>query len=252
MEFFGPIAASLLRAMSPVPGERWLDVGCGRGAVLLRAAGAVGPTGRVLGIDISPAMVGLAREEAGLAGLTNVQIKVGDAQSPELDETGFDAIASCLVLFFLPDPSQALQAWLQLLEPGGRIGVTTFGRQDDRWRQVDEVFQPYLPADMRDARTSGATGPFGSDEGMERLLAAAGFADVHTEVATVPVRFADLAQWHAFSWSIGQRAMWLAVPEEERPAVRAEAERRLAQHAAADGSVTLEQTIRHTLGRRAA
>jgi SAM-dependent methyltransferase len=250
VEFFGPIAESLLHAMPPVPGERWLDMGCGRGAVLLRAAEAAGPSGRVTGIDVSPAMVGLAREAADLAGLTNVRIEQGDAQAPAIDEADVDAIASCLVLFFLADPSEALRAWIRLLAPGGRIGLTTFGPQDARWRLVDAVFQPYLPAGMKDARTSGAAGPFASDEGVERLLTEAGFVDVRTEVASVPVHFANPAQWHAFSWSIGQRAMWLAVPEEERPAVRAEAERRLAEHAGADGSVTLEQPIRHTLGRR--
>lgn len=61
VDFFQPIAQGLLAAMPPRPGERWLDIGCGRGAVLLPAAEGVGPQGRSVGLDISPAMVEQAR-----------------------------------------------------------------------------------------------------------------------------------------------------------------------------------------------
>jgi hypothetical protein len=103
---------------------------------------------------------------------------------------------------------------------------------------------------MRDARTTGKDGPFGSDAGMERLVGDAGYAEVRTVSHDLPVRFADAEQWHAFTWSIGQRAMWLAVPEELRPGVRAEAERRLASYADPDGSITFTQNIRYTLASR--
>jgi len=65
------------------------------------------------------------------------------------------------------------------------------------------------------------------------------------------VRFADAEQWHAFTWSVGQRAMWLAVPEEQRADVRVEAERRIASYADPDGSVTFTQGVRYTVASRA-
>jgi ubiquinone/menaquinone biosynthesis C-methylase UbiE len=247
VDFFQPIADGLVAAVVPRRGERWLDVGCGRGAVLVPVARAVEPDGAVLGIDLSPAMVEQCRAVAGASGLANVEVHPGDASAPEVAGP-FDGITSSLVLFFLPDPLSALRAWAPLLRAGGRIGVTTFRAPDPRWDAVDEVFAPYLPPAMRDARTSGAQGPFASDAGMERLLADAGFVDVTTRTASVPVRFADAEAWHRFSWSTGQRAMWLSVPEDERPAVRAAAEARLLAHAAPDGSVTFEQNVRHTLG----
>jgi ubiquinone/menaquinone biosynthesis C-methylase UbiE len=249
VDFFGPIAGGLLEALAPQPGERWLDVGCGRGAVLLPAAAAVGPAGHVTGIDISPGMVEQARSLARDAGLENVAVEVGDAVAPDVDG-GFDVVASSLVVFFLPDPGAALRAWHPLLAPGGRLGVTTFGPVDPRWSYVDEVFAPYLPPAMRDARTTGRAGPFASDEGVEQLVTDAGYAEARTVNATIPVRFADADQWHAFTWSTGQRAMWLAIPEHERPAVRAEAERRLAENADPDGSITVTQSVRHTLARQ--
>ena len=246
VDFFQPIAAGLLACLAPRPGQRWLDVGCGRGAVLVPAARAVAPSGSVTGIDVSPAMVEQCRAVVAAAGLDNVELAVGDATAPQVAGT-FDVVASSLVLFFLPDPVAALSAWLPLLRAGGRIGVTTFGAPDPRWDAVDALFAPYLPPAMRDARTTGVRGPFSSDEGMERLLSDAGFTDVSTTSDSVPVTFADADAWYRFSWSTGQRAMWLSVPEPERAAVRASAEELLRPHAAADGSVTFQQSVRHTL-----
>jgi SAM-dependent methyltransferase len=195
-------------------------------------------------------MVEQARRLATERGLDNVEVRVGDARDPLVDGT-VDVVASSLVLFFLPDPAAALRSWLALLSPGGRLGVATFGPVDLRWEHVDDVFTPHLPPQLRDARTTGKDGPFGSDLGLERLVAEAGYVDVRTVTLELPVRFADAEQWHAFTWSVGQRAMWLAVPEDERADVRAEAERRIASYADPDGSVTFTQVVRYTLASRA-
>lgn len=252
VDFFQPIAASLLISMPPTQGERWLDIGCGRGAVLLPAAQAIGQHGLAVGIDISTGMVEHARRLALHAGLRNVECEVDDAQSPATVKGPFDTISSSLVLFFLADPLAALRNWRPLLKPSGRIGITTFGALDPRWAEVDEVFQPHLPPEMKDARTSGKEGPFASNEGVEKLFLNAGFSNVRTESATILVRFADAQHWYAFTWSVGQRMMWLAIPEPLRADVRKEAEARLAKYAEPDGSITFTQGIRKTFGIRPA
>lgn len=250
VDFFKPIATKLLEAIPPVDGERWLDIGCGRGAVLLPAAQKIGAHGLALGIDISTGMVEHARHLALHAGLRNVECKVDDAQSPTTIRGQFDTISSSLVLFFLADPLHALRNWLPLLKPGGRIGVTTFGANDPRWEYVDEVFQAHLPPQMQDARTSDTAGQFASDEALEELFANAGFKNVRTETTSVPVRFEDSQHWYNFTWSVGQRMMWLAIPEHARVGVRKEAEDRLANYVQSDGSITFTQEIRITLGTR--
>jgi ubiquinone/menaquinone biosynthesis C-methylase UbiE len=250
VDFFQPIASTLIAAMTPFPGEHWLDIGCGRGAVLLPIAQTIGSTGRAVGLDISAGMIEHSRTLAKKAGLENIHFSVGDAQAPLLTNGPFDTISSCLVLFFLADPLSALRNWLPLLKPGGRLGVTTFGEVDPRWKHVDEVFQPFLPSQMRDPRTSGIAGPFASNQGMEQLLCDAGFSNVHTVETVISVHFADAEQWYAFTWSVGQRMMWLAIPEGSRSQVRKEAELRLAKYAEPDGSVVFQQTIRNTLGVR--
>jgi ubiquinone/menaquinone biosynthesis C-methylase UbiE len=250
VDFFQPIAAGLLAAMAPRPGERWLDVGCGKGAALLPAAAAVGAAGAAVGTDLSPAMVAAARAAAAARGLGNVEVLVDDAQAPAVGGGPYDVLSSSLVLFFLPDPAAALAAWARLLRPGGRLGVTTFGPFDPRWEHVDAVFEPYLNPAMRDARTTGKRGPFASDAGVEALVAGAGYAAVRTVAGAVPVRFAGPEQWHAFSWSTAQRGMWLSVPEAERPRVRAEAERRLEAARQPDGAILFQQAVRYTLATR--
>ncbi len=223
VQFFGPIAQGLLDLLDPQPGESFLDVGCGKGALLVPAARAVGRSGRAVGIDVSPAMVSAARVAADQAGLGGVELMVGDAQSPQLPDGAFDVVGSSLVLFFLPDPLGALTSWCRATAPGGRLGVSTFGPQDDVWQAVDDVFTPYLPPQMLDARASGTRGPFASDQGMEELLRPLASATCSPRWPTSTVRFADAAHWEAFSRSTGQRAMWAMVPDDERAAVRDEA-----------------------------
>ena len=247
--WFEPIAAGLVAALAVRPGERVLDVGCGRGAALRPLAHATGADGYALGIDLAPRMVELTRQD--LSDLPQVEVRVGDARAPALPPASFDVVASCLVLFFLPDPAAALGAWADLLVSGGRLGVTTFGSQDERWRSVDALFDPFLPAAMLDARTSGRRGPFASDSGMEDLFRGAGLADVRTVGGQVEARFDDPEHFLRFSWSHGQRAMWEAVPEADRPALRAEVVDTLEAMRDGAGDLTFVQHVRHTLGARA-
>jgi ubiquinone/menaquinone biosynthesis C-methylase UbiE len=244
--FFQLIARDLLVAMPPRAGERWLDVGCGRGAVLVQAARGVEP-GTAVGTDLSPGMLERCRQAVEQAGLGNVRLVLDDAQAPAVDGGPFDTLSSSLVLFFLPDPAAALAAWLRLAAPGGRIGVTTFGARDERWTAVDDLFTPFLPPHVLDARTTGTAGPFASDAGMEQLLTGAGWTGARTVPGEVLVRFPTPEHWRAFSLATGQRGMWMSVPEAERDGVRDRAYALLAQHADADGSVTYRQAVRHTL-----
>jgi ubiquinone/menaquinone biosynthesis C-methylase UbiE len=248
--WFDPIGAALVDALAPAPGERAVDLGCGRGATLFPLAAAVGPTGRVTGIDLSPGM--LAQAAAGVAarGLSTVDLHRMDAAAPDLPPGSYELAVSSLVIFFLPDPAAAAAAWQELLVPGGRLGISTFGPRDAAWEEVDAVFRPYLPAHLLDARTSGESGPFGSDRGVEELLTGAGLDTPRTIGLDLPVTFADPEQWRVWSWSHGQRAMWESVPETDRDRVMAAATERLDAARDGDGRITLTQHVRFTLADR--
>lgn len=245
--WFTPIGERLVSELAPVTGERALDIGCGRGAALFPLARAVGPTGRVTGIDLAPSMVAATAADVRARGLSQVDLQVMDASAPELNSFTYDVIASSLVVFFLPDPAAGLHAWRQLLTPDGRLGISTFGARDPKWVELDAVFRPYLPPEMLDARTTGAAGPFASDEGVEALVLSAGYRNVRTISWDLPLAFTDAEQWHTWSWSHGQRAMWEAVPEAERPVVRAAAAEQLESYRDEAGQITFAQRVRLTL-----
>ncbi len=245
--WFRPIAAGLIAELAVQPGERALDIGCGRGAALMPLADAVGPTGTVLGIDLAPRMVQLTA--ADIADRPHVQVQLGNATAPNLPPSSFDVIASSLVLFFMPDPGAALRQWVALAVPGGRVGVSTFAGQDERWQHIDALFAPYLSQQMLDARTSGRRGPFASDDGVADLFSDSGLVDVRTARHTIVAEFRDAAHFLEFTWSHGQRAMWEAVPPAERPRLESQIVD-LVHDFAGNDPLQLTQGVRYTLGRR--
>jgi ubiquinone/menaquinone biosynthesis C-methylase UbiE len=246
--WFTPIARQLVAAAAPAPGERALDVGCGRGAATIALAEAVGDQGRVTGIDLSPKMAEACAAEVAGRGLSHVDVRVMDASAPSLPTGAYDLVVSSLVVFFLPDPLAALTAWRPLLRmPGGRLAISTFGRRDPVWDAVDATFRPYLPAGMLDARTTGTAGPFATDAGVEALVTAAGYTGARTTHAETEVTFADVDGWYVFSRSHGQRAMWDAIPAGDHATVKAAAAGHLEKGRGADGRIHLTQQVRYTL-----
>jgi ubiquinone/menaquinone biosynthesis C-methylase UbiE len=250
VEFFGPMARRLVQLLDPRPGERALDIGCGRGAASLPLAEAVGPHGAVTAADLAPAMVEAVSDDALQLGVRNLSTIVMDAAAPAVPRETYDIVAAAAVLFFLPDPREALSRWLRLLKPGGRIGFTTFGDQDPTWAAVDSLFAPYGPAGSLGPRSSGRRGPFGSAESITALLIECGAADARTVTEPVELAMADAEQWRAFTLTTGQREAWLRVPEHERERLFGRARFLLESARTDDGHIVLTQQVRYTLGRR--
>jgi ubiquinone/menaquinone biosynthesis C-methylase UbiE len=245
--FFVPTAQGLVDTLHPAPGERALDIGCGRGAVAILLARAVLPSGTLDAIDVSPAMVEHTKALLRGEGL-DARVQVMDATDPQLPPASFDLVASSLVLFFLPDPPAALARWVTLLAPGGRIGLTTFGDEHPVWTQLDDLFRPWVPPGMLDPKVVGPDAPFATDAGMEKLLRDAGATDVRTVTVRLDVPWGDVEGWKAFSMSTGQRAMWASVPAEEREALLVRAGEILDAARDDTGRVVIWQDMRYTIG----
>lgn len=118
---FGPWAPVVVEAADLMPGERVLDVACGTGAVARAAAGAVGPTGAVTGVDLNPGMVALARAAGSLPGSCALEYQEADVVDLPFGEGSFDVVTCQLGLQYFPDRPAALAEVRRVLRDGGRF-----------------------------------------------------------------------------------------------------------------------------------
>jgi arsenite methyltransferase len=106
-----------------ITGERVVDVGCGAGIDSLIAAKKVGPEGRVIGVDMTLAMLEKARQAANETGLANVEFREGYAEALPVGEGWADVVISNGVLNLMPDKAAVLEEMSRVLKPGGRLQI---------------------------------------------------------------------------------------------------------------------------------
>ena len=176
-----PFGHHLLMASDLKPGERVLDFGCGNGAVSLEAARAVGPSGRVTGLDLSMPMLGVARRRAKEQEI-DISFVQGDAQTTTFDEP-FDVVLSRFGVMFFDDPEAAFANLAKAARPGGRLCFVCWQEMfANDWIAVPAMTMaahvgiPELPE-------PGAPGPFAlADSQRTRgLLESAGWSEVAIE-----------------------------------------------------------------------
>ncbi len=103
------------------PGETVLDIGCGAGFDTLIAARQVGETGRVISVDMTPAMLDKATAGAKRAGFSNIEFRDGFAEALPVDDASIDVVISNGVINLCPDKLAVMQEIYRALRPGGRI-----------------------------------------------------------------------------------------------------------------------------------
>jgi ubiquinone/menaquinone biosynthesis C-methylase UbiE len=248
VDFFSPAARDLVAKAGLRAGERVLDLGTGRGAVLFAAAEAVGPDGRAVGIDLSSRMAELTAAEAAARNLRHVTVAQGDAEQPDFAPGSFDAILLGFAIFMLPDAASVLPRYRELLSPGGRLCFTTFGVQDPNFDAGMDAFAEYVPGNLphRNARQ----GPFGSREGITEFLTTGGFADVEIDEITYASRFADADHWVSWVWSHGGRFTVERIPEDVLDEATAAAKAAFEPARSPSGDYVINTEIRFTVGRR--
>ena len=177
-----PFGNELLRRAAPATGEHVLDVGCGFGTTTLALAAAVGPEGRVMGLDISAPLLARARERADAAGVTNIIWREADAQAAALPSEHFDLVLSRFAVMFFDDPVAAFANLLGAAKPGGRLAFACWqpAARNPWFTFPGQVIAPYVPLP---APPAAAAGPFafGDDGRAQEILAAAGWADIRVD-----------------------------------------------------------------------
>jgi len=227
--FFTSFGQRLVDAAGLSPGDRVLDVGCGRGATLLPAAVAVGSTGRVVGVDLSDEMVALLGAELEAAGVDTATVRRGNAEALDMEDATFDVVLSQMVLHLLPDPAAAASELLRVLAPGGRC-MTSVPSGSPGWEFMGEVFGKFGP---RAVRPMGV--PFRPDFDLTAVVAGAGFEIVGQEQVELTFHFADARAWWDWGWSNGIRALFEVLAPDDLEGLRQEASAALTAIRTPDG-----------------
>ena len=189
-----PASADLLRAAELKPGERVADVACGTGVVARLAAAQVGPTGSVVGVDLAPDMIEVARSVPTSAGPA-IDWQVGDAEELPLDDASCDVVLCQMGLMFMADQPAAVAEMRRVLVPGGRVVVSTPGRIQPPFELMEHAIVEHLDPELGGFVRAVFAMP--DPEVVGGLLRDAGFRDVAASEETTALDLPDPA---SFLW----------------------------------------------------
>jgi ubiquinone/menaquinone biosynthesis C-methylase UbiE len=210
---FRPWAEMTVETIKLSPSDRVLDIACGTGIVARVAKERLGDVGSVVGIDVSPDMLAVARTEA-----PGIDWREGNAGAlPLRDGEQFDVVVCQQGLQFFPDKQAAAAQMRRALTHGGRLAVSTW-RSDDEipfFRELRRVAERHLGT-IADQRYS-----FGDAAPLEALLRHAGFREVQSRTLSRTIRFKDGATFlpmNAMAF-VGMSAAGKAMSADERKAI---------------------------------
>jgi ubiquinone/menaquinone biosynthesis C-methylase UbiE len=235
--YFPLYARRLVELASISPGGQALDVACGRGAALFAAAERVGPTGHVLGVDISAGMAARTAEDISARGLSNASTKQMDAEDLKLPDASFDCVVCAFSLQFFPGLARALAEFRRVLKPDGPAAVSTWGADDPAWDWYDDLVAKYgAKASLRSQRLD-------DPEIVANHFASAGFTGIKTTVETTDFVYSDAAEWWNMRWNLSGRAALEQLDAETLERFTAEANDRLEAMRQPDGFHELQEVI---------
>jgi ubiquinone/menaquinone biosynthesis C-methylase UbiE len=140
-ETISDIHELVVERLDPQPGERWLDLACGTGAVAERAA-ARGAD--VTGVDLAPTLIKTAAERATERGLA-IDYRVGDCERLDLHDASFDIVSSTCGIMFAPDHEATAREVGRVVRPGGRLGLASWTPTGGTARMF-KMMVPFQPA----------------------------------------------------------------------------------------------------------
>lgn len=223
-----PITERLISLSDVKRGDRVLDMACGAGDPAFILAETVGPSGFVLGLDLSEEMVAASLAWAESQDITNAEFRLIQSElSPGVEPQSFDAATCRHGLQFMPDPMATLQELREAVKPGSRVTASTWTtpERNPNFTVPKEIIARHANLPEEDPGTPGlfAIPTLGE---FELLFETAGLTGIKTEVFTTPIARADSAEsyWHSIETVSGPLVSLLAsLTEEQRRDIRADA-----------------------------
>jgi len=239
-----PISDALLKASRLQRDDAVLDVGCGCGATTIAAASSVGPTGTVLGMDISEVMLSVTRRRVEESGLATVSFVAADAQTHPFEPAAYDIAISRFGTMFFDDPVAAFANIARALRPAGRLCLVT-------WQPLVANDWLAIPgAAMLEYGTlpEAAEGPgmFAQSDSVAvtGVLRSSGFSEIDVTAQAVPLHLGvdpEEATDYLADTGMG-RAVLATVPTQQQGAALDAVRNALRQHQTSDG-VTLNAGV---------
>lgn len=179
---------ALLRALALRPGHRVLDVACGSGEPSLAIAQMVAPRGSVLGLDLSSAMLAIARRRARYRGVRNIRFRAGDVARIRPPRARFDSAVSRFGLMFVEDIGATLARIRAVLKPGGRVAFAVWGpaARNPTFAIREAAAMPFTDAPPVDPERAAHPLRLARPGLLARRLRGAGFRRVTTTGVRVP------------------------------------------------------------------
>lgn len=217
-----PLGLRAIEALSPQIGDVTLDVGCGAGQSVLQLADRVGPRGRVIGVDIAPRLLEVARNRA--AGRNQVDFLECDAQRLALPERSIDCVFSRFGVMAFRDPVAAFSNFRRMLRSSGRLAFVC-------WRSLDENELDLVP--LRAAGLEGRVDPtpfsFADTGYIRTMLQTAGFQQVTIQAHDEMVSSGDLDAMIMVLLSVGPLGKIIRENPNMRPAAESRVRAALAE-----------------------
>ncbi|HLU83379.1 MAG TPA: methyltransferase domain-containing protein [Trueperaceae bacterium] len=244
-EFFLPAlfqrwAEPLVTAAQVAPGDRVLDVACGTGIAARSAAGRVGSQGAVVGVDINPGMLRVARIKA-----PEMQWLEASAEELPFEDESFDAVLCQFALMFFTDKVAALEEMARVLKPGGRLAVAVWDALENTpgYAAMTDLLRRLFGDEA--ARSLESPYSLGDTDRLRDLFANAGLGDVRLETRNDTANFASIEAWvrtDVKGWTLAD-----TLDDEQYQRLLHEAERELRRFAMATGEVAFPASAHFVL-----
>jgi SAM-dependent methyltransferase len=223
--FSRPVTDWLVRELAPQEGETILELAAGQGDVGYEIAPLLGPDGRLISSDFSPAMLGIAQRRAFELGMPNVEHRVLDAEAIELEDAYVDGVVCRWGYMLMPNPGTALAETRRVLKPLGRL-VFAVWASGDRNPWIAVAGRILSARGLMPPPEAGEPGMFvlSDVEELRELVEGAGFSSVRLEGIEIRIEYASVDNYVERASETGgmfSRA-WSAASDGEQEAMKDE------------------------------